>query len=135
MQKISSIHNVILEFHEHVCPKITQITFSFPKFILACKKNQLILSIHPWDTAILECYELSGHIHFWPCTPKTFSVNMNLYQYAENQAILSICSGDRANLKILQSNWLKAFWTISQKPHFTQIWDFYYSTNGNQIFQ
>ena len=27
------------------------------------------------------------------------------------------------NLKILQSDWLRRFWPISQKPDFSQIWD------------
>ena len=48
---------------------------------------------------------------------------MNLYQYAKNQAFSSFCSRDIVNLKILQSDWLTAFWPISQEPDFSQVWD------------
>ena len=39
------------------------------------------------------------------------------------QAISLICSGDIVDLKILQCNWLKTFWPISQEQEFSQIWD------------
>ena len=51
MQKISSIHKLILkiqqilgphELNDHAKPQITEITFSFPQFGRACKK-----SVHP----------------------------------------------------------------------------------------
>ena len=48
---------------------------------------------------------------------------MNLYQYAKNQAFSSFSSRDIVNLKMLQSDWLRAFWGISQKPKFSQAWD------------
>ena len=35
----------------------------------------------------------------------------------------SFCSRDIVNLKILQSDWLRAFWPISQEPDFSQVWD------------
>ena len=31
-----------------------------------------------------------------------------------------ICSGEMIDLKILQSEWLSAFWPISQEQHFSQ---------------
>ena len=34
---------------------------------------------------------------------------MNLYQYAKNEAVSSICSGEIVDLKILKSDWLRAF--------------------------
>ena len=46
---------------------------------------------------------------------------MNLHKYAKNQAISSICSGDMADIKILQSDWLREFWSISQEPGFPHI--------------
>ena len=52
MQRTSSIHTLIhhiLESHElndQNHPKMTEITFSFPKFAPASKKNQLISSAH-----------------------------------------------------------------------------------------
>ena len=48
---------------------------------------------------------------------------MNLYQHAQGQAILSIYSGDIVDLKILWSDWLKAFSHTSQKQNFSQLWD------------
>ena len=48
---------------------------------------------------------------------------MNLHKYAKNEALLSFCSRDMASLKILQSDWSRAFWPISQEPEFSQVWD------------
>ena len=50
---------------------------------------------------------------------------MNLHQYAKNQAFSSFYSRDIVNLKILQSDWSRTFWPISQEPNFSQVWDFY----------
>ena len=48
---------------------------------------------------------------------------MNLHQDAKNQAFLSICSRDLVDLKILQSDWPRAFWPISQEPDYPQTWN------------
>ena len=40
----------------------------------------------------------------------------------KNQAISLICTGDIVDLKILQSHWLRAFWSVSQAQNFSQIW-------------
>ena len=45
---------------------------------------------------------------------------VNLYQHTKNEAISSICSGEIVDLKILQSDWLRAFWPISQEQDFSQ---------------
>ena len=42
----------------------------------------------------------------------------SLYQHAKNEAASSICSGEIFDLKILQSDWLRAFWPISQEQDF-----------------
>ena len=34
---------------------------------------------------------------------------MNLYQHAKNEAVSSICFGEIVELKIQQSDWLRAF--------------------------
>ena len=34
------------------------------------------------------------------------------------------------NLKILQSDWLRAFWPLSQEPEFSQVWDFCKNTTN-----
>ena len=38
------------------------------------------------------------------------------------------------DLKILQSDWSKAFWTIYQEPEFPQIWDLFIDTVINTNF-
>ena len=48
---------------------------------------------------------------------------MNLHPYTKNQAIASFCSGDLVNLKVLEFDWLRAFWPTSQDPGYSQIWD------------
>ena len=48
-------------------------------------------------------------------------ISMNLYQHAKNQAFSLFCSRDIVGLKILQSDWSRAFWPIYQEPEFSQI--------------
>ena len=38
---------------------------------------------------------------------------VNLYHHAKNEAVSSICSGEKGDLKILQSDWSRAFWPIN----------------------
>ena len=45
---------------------------------------------------------------------------VNLYQHAKNEAISSICSREIVDLKVLQSDWLRAFWPKSQEEDFSQ---------------
>ena len=56
---------------------------------------------------------------------------MNLYQHAKNQAFSSFCSRKIVDLKIMQSDWPRAFWIISQEPDFTQVWDLCKNTANN----
>ena len=54
-------------------------------------------------------------------TSKVFKhllIFVNLYQQEKNEAVSSICSGEMVDLKILQSDWLRAFWPISQEQGF-----------------
>ena len=53
---------------------------------------------------------------------------MNLYQQAKNQDISWIRSGDIVDIKMVQSDWLRAFWLISRKLDLPQIWDFQRNT-------
>ena len=48
-----------------------------------------------------------------------------MYQHTKNEAASSICSGEILHLKILQSEWLTAFWPIFQEQNFSQIGDLY----------
>ena len=51
--------------------------------------------------------------------PNIFQSIFNLYQQAKNQATLSFRSGYTFDLKILQSDWLRAFWPTSHEPDFS----------------
>ena len=53
---------------------------------------------------------------------------MNLYQQAKNLDISWIRSGDIVDIKMVQSDWLRAFWLISRKLDLSQIWDFQRNT-------
>ena len=59
---------------------------------------------------------------------------MNLFQHLKNLAISLIYSGDTTGLRILQSEWLTAFWSISQELHFSQIYDLSRNTAININF-
>ena len=59
---------------------------------------------------------------------------VNLYQHAKDDAVSSICSEEMLDLKILQSERLRAFWPMSQKQHFSQIEDLYKNTGNNINF-
>ena len=50
------------------------------------------------------------------------------------QALSSICSTDILDLKILQSDWPRAFWSISQEQGSSQIWDLFKNTANNITF-
>ena len=43
---------------------------------------------------------------------------MNLCQHVKNEAISLICSGDMVDERILQSDWLRTFWLLSQEQTF-----------------
>ena len=46
---------------------------------------------------------------------------MNLYQHAKNQAFSSFCSKDTVGLKILQYDWLRAFWPFGLRDHLRDV--------------
>ena len=59
---------------------------------------------------------------------------MNLHQQAKSQAFSSLSSSDVVDLKILQSDWPRAFWYISQELDFSQVWDLCKNTANNINF-
>ena len=64
---------------------------------------QLITSVHSWDTVNFR-------------VQKSDWLNPYFDQHAKNGAVLPIFSGDIVDLKIiLQSEWLRKFWAISQE--------------------
>ena len=94
--------------------------------------HQLFLEIQ----SVLESRDQIDQTSFWPC-PKFCNqllIFVNLYQHAKNEPISSICSGEIFDLKIPQSEWLKAFWPISQEQHFSQIENLYRNTANDINF-
>ena len=45
---------------------------------------------------------------------------VNMYQHAEDETVSSICSGEIVDFKIVQSDWLRAFWPLSQEQNFSR---------------
>ena len=93
-------------------------------------KNQFIPLIL-WDKANFRV--------LWPVSKPIFDhphlkISMNLHQHAKSQAFSSLCSSDVVDLKILQSDWPRAFWYISQELDFSQIWDLCKNTANNINF-
>ena len=138
MQKISSIHKLIWQIlgshelnedHYHFWPgppKNHWNKLSFCEFAPACKQK-FIPPIYSWDTANFRViWPDWAHPFLTIPTKKYFDqllIYVNLYQHTKNQAISLICSGNMLDWKILQSDWLKTFWPVSQELKFSQIWD------------
>ena len=59
---------------------------------------------------------------------------MNLYQHAKKPNYLSSRSSNSTDLKILQSDWLRAFRSIPQEPDFSNIRDLYMNIANNINF-
>ena len=148
MQKVSSNHKFFLEIQQildhmkfkatsisdHAHQKIIEATFIFPELVLACKKSG-------YSICSFLKYNFGG---MWPNWPHPFFIIQryfdqllifrNSYQNENNQPILSICYGDIDDLKILQSDWLRAFRPISQEQELSQIWDLCTNTANNTDF-
>ena len=74
-------------------PKILKSLFNLLGFLTACKKSVNSMCSFRLTTNIFD------HVQ-----PKIFDqllIFVNLYQHAKNEAILSICSGEIVDLKIL----------------------------------
>ena len=103
---------------------LIKVTSSFPEFISAHQKPVSLIS--SWDTAKFRVLLPEWSHPFMTMPTPIFSnhllTSMNLYQHAKNQFFSSFFSRDIVDLKILQSDWPRAFWLISQKPEFFQIW-------------
>ena len=51
--------------------------------------------------------------------PKNFRYLLFLNLMSEFEAVSSICSQEKVHLEMLQSGWLRAFWSISQEQDFS----------------
>ena len=52
----------------------------------------------------------------------------------KNQAFSSFCFRDMVDLEILQSDWPRAFWPISQETDSSQVWNLCKNTVNNTNF-
>ena len=109
--------------------------------------SRLIPSVHSWDTVSFRVQRPDWPSPFLTTTKqKIFDqllIFVNLYQHAKNEAVSLISSGRIIDLKILQSDWLRAFWPISQEKVFQKsrisaetqqnTENFHYRTNSVKI--
>ena len=108
-------------------PKHFQLSFNLHEFIPASKKSGNSICLFLRYIVDLESREQIDQIHILTMPNQKLFVQLssfvNLYKNAKNEAVASICSADIVDLKILQSDWLRAFWPISHEQVFSQIQD------------
>ena len=114
-------------------PKRLQSLFNLHEFVPACKKSvsfyfilfifilffityiqMFILEIQ----SILESRDHIGLTHFSPCLVKKILINfyfLQIFISMQNEAVSSICSGEIVDLKIEESDLLRAFWLIFEE--------------------
>ena len=82
-------------------------------------KGQLISSVPSWDTVSFRVQRPNlPHPYFDHTQPKKFPITFNFGDFVstcKNEAVSSIYFGKIVDSKILQSNWLRAFWSL---PYF-----------------
>ena len=113
IQQISEFHD--LKGHTHFWPpppKIGKVTFSFLN-LYQHTKNQFILFISPWHTTN---FRVLGKVS----TPYSdiFQSTCNFHESVSTCKKCKKCSRDIVDLKILQSDWLRAFWPHSSGTRF-----------------
>ena len=125
IEKISSFQKFILKIqqilgsHElkshgifdHAHPKYFWSDFNFCEFVSTCK-NSVIQSVILQIQSILESHQQTSRSNFWPRIPSFLWICISM------QKMRSIFSEEIVGLKILQSDWLSAFWPISQEQDF-----------------
>ena len=70
---------------------------------------------------------ISGHTH-----TIFFFITFN---FQLTKAITLTCSGDMVDNKILQSDWLRTFWSISQEQKRSQLWNLCRNIANNKSFR
>ena len=107
----------------HTHPKIIEPTISFPEFVSACKKS-FFPCVHSQDAVNFRVQRPDWPHPFLTMLKQKildqFLTFVNLYWHAKNKVVSSICSGKMVDLQILQSDWLRAFWPLSQEQNFSK---------------
>ena len=108
----------ILESHfDQAHPTNFQSSFDLCEIVRAGKKS--VPSFLYWDTVNFRVYRPDwSHLFLTMTHQKLFNqilFFLNLYQHEKNEVASSICSGKMIDLKLPQSEWLRAFWLISQE--------------------
>ena len=125
MEKIISFHLFIFlvlwlatPIFDHAQPKKFQSPFNLCEIIPACKKSfSFISSFLRYSWFYSSETRLATHSFLTMPQQKHFNqllIFVNLYHHAKNEAVSLICSGEMFDLKIPQSEWLRAFQRISQ---------------------
>ena len=101
---------------DHTHPNIIiNLKVSFLEFVPACKKSV---------TFICSFWRPDWQHPFLPLpNQKLFNqllIFVNLYHHAKNDAASSIFSGEMVDLKILELDWLRPFWHLSQLQDFSK---------------
>ena len=101
-------------------------------------KYQFIPLILFWDTANLSVLRPEWPHPFLTKPTTMFFVQLlisvTLHQNAKNQVFSSFYSTDIVDLKILQSDWQRRFWPISQVLDLSQVKDLCKNTANNMSF-
>ena len=149
---------------DHTDPKIIESTCNFSEFVTVNKKNHFIPSVPFWNKAYFKVpwqdkHFLIGYKLLWVCINMQkislfhlFNLSPETNQKLSNQVFLWICINtinkavssncfrEIVVLKILQSDWRRAFWLISHEKGFSKITNlctdninFHYWTNSVQI--
>ena len=138
IQQILGSHELTCPMHFWPCPPKNRWNNFYLSWL--CTSMQKIISIYWFILEILSildsCY-LTGHAHFLTMSTQRFFdqllIYVTLYQHARHQPISLTNSGDTADEKIMQSDWL-IFWPIKEEQRFSQIWDLGKNTANNMNF-
>ena len=114
-------------------PKIIEATFSFPEFVESCKKSV-------YSNCSLLRYSQFQSLLTRLTTPIFYLTKTVIDQILIFFEHISTCkksdyfidfAGDIVHLKILQSDWQRTFWPISQEQEFQQMQNTYRNTANN----
>ena len=88
-----------------------------------------------WYYQLFSClFEGKKSTSLPPCFSEDIVENFDVYLHAKNKLHHSLHSWDITFQRILQFDWLTAFWPITWEPEFCQIWNRWWNINNNISF-